>query len=128
MARILAVDDDTDILNLVRNLLSMAGHQVLAAADGPAALAALGDRNAPDLAVLDVSMPPMDGVELAERLQQLPGLEHLPVIFLSAHVQQADVERGLAIGARYMTKPFTANALLHYVEMVMQGRVVSSDW
>lgn len=128
MARILAVDDDPDILDLVRIRLTRAGHQLLTATSGPGALAALENRPCPDLAVLDLGMPEMDGFELAEKLRDLPGAGHLPLIFLTARAQEEDVARGLAMGARYLTKPFMGGALLHFVEMSLQDRAVTADW
>lgn len=128
MARILAVDDDRDILDLVRIRLTRAGHQLLTATSGPAALDALESRPAPDLAVLDLGMPDMDGFELAERLRELPGAGYLPLIFLTARAQEEDVARGLSMGARYLTKPFMGGALLHFVEMSLQDRAVTAGW
>jgi DNA-binding response OmpR family regulator len=128
VARILAVDDDPDILDLVRIRLTRAGHQLLTATSGPDALAALENRPAPDLAVLDLGMPEMDGFELAERLRDLPGAAHLPLIFLTARAQEEDVARGLSMGARYLTKPFMGGALLHFVDMALQDRAVTADW
>ncbi len=128
MARILAVDDDPDILDLVRIRLTRAGHQLLTATSGPGALAALENRPAPDLAVLDLGMPEMDGFELAMKLRELPGAGYLPLIFLTARAQEEDVARGLSMGARYLTKPFMGGALLHFVEMSLQDRAVTADW
>lgn len=128
VARILVVDDDPDILDLVRTRMSMLGHQVLTAGSGPAALASLDGRMTPDLVILDVSMPQMDGFELVDRLRELPDMAYLPVIFLSARVQDVDVERGLAMGARYLTKPFMGGALQRFVELSLQERTVVTEW
>lgn len=128
MARILVVDDDRDILELVRIHLQREGHQVLTATDGPVALRALGLRDVPELAVLDVNMPEMDGFTLAGQLRDQPGCRDLPVIFLSARCAEQDVASGLGMGARYLTKPFMAGALLHFVETALKERQVSADW
>lgn len=119
MARILVVDDDEDIRGLVQARLRAAGHLVVAASSGPEALAVVGERGAPDLAVLDVSMPGMTGFDLLGELRARDGMAELPVIFLSAKVQEEDVEAGRALGATYLTKPFVASALLSAVEKAL---------
>ena len=116
MARVLVVDDDPDILNLVRVKLRARGHQVLGAGSGMEALQVVEERGAPEVAVLDVSMPVMTGLELLQRLRGRDGLGELPAIFLSARVLPEDVEAGRALGATYLTKPFVTSALLDAVE------------
>jgi CheY-like chemotaxis protein len=116
VARVLVVDDDPDILRLVEFRLRKGGHQVRACAGGEEALQLVQERGAPDVAVLDVSMPGMDGFELQRRLRAIDGVKELPVIFLSAKVLPEDVERGRATGATYLTKPFSAVALLAAIE------------
>jgi CheY-like chemotaxis protein len=128
VARILVVDDDRDIQTLIRARLVREGHQVLIASDGPSALAALHGRDLPEVAVLDVGMPMMDGFTLAEKLHEQPGLEDLPIVFLSARVGDQDVQRGLSMGARYLTKPFMAGALIHFVQLALQERPVVTGW
>ena len=128
MARILVVDDDRDIMELVRMHLQREGHKVLTVTDGPAALSALNGREAPDLAILDVSMPTMDGFTLAVALREQPGCESLPIIFLTARTDDQDVRSGLEMGARYLTKPFMSGALLHFVEMSLKERPVGAGW
>jgi CheY-like chemotaxis protein len=116
MARVLVVDDDPDILNLVRVKLRARGHQVLGAGSAMEALQVVEERGAPEVAVLDVSMPVMTGLELLQRLRGRDGLGELPAIFLSARVLPEDVEAGRALGATYLTKPFVTSALLDAVE------------
>jgi two-component system OmpR family response regulator len=128
VARILVVDDDRDILALIRTRLVLEGHQVLTASDGPSALMALQGRDLPEVAVLDIGMPLMDGFTLAGKLRQQHGLEDLPIVFLTARVGEQDVQRGLGMGARYLTKPFMAGALIHFVEMALQDRHVAAGW
>ena len=113
--RVLVVDDDADIRALVARRVRSEGHAVIDVGSGAEALTAVDERGAPDVAVLDVSMPGMDGLELLETLRQKEGLAHLPAIFLSARVQQSDVERGRSMGAVYLTKPFIASALLRAI-------------
>jgi CheY-like chemotaxis protein len=122
MARVLVVDDDADIRNLVQARLRAAGHAVVSAASGPEALAVVDEKGSPEVAVLDVSMPGMSGPELLHELRSRDGMGSLPVIFLSARVQEEDVEGGRALGAVYLTKPFVATALIAAVEKVVPPR------
>ena len=119
MARVLVVDDDPDILALVQRQLQARGHQTLGAANPQDALAVLDGRAAPDVAVLDVTMPRMTGLELAAELRSREGLEGLPVVFLSARVQPEDVAAGRALDATYLTKPFRGAALAAALEKVL---------
>lgn len=112
MAHILVVDDDRDLRGLVDFRLRKAGHHVLSAGAGAESLALVQDRGAPDLAILDVMMPGMSGLELLRELRRIPGLENLPAIFLSARILPEDIAAGRALGATYLTKPFVAPALM----------------
>jgi two-component system phosphate regulon response regulator PhoB len=106
---VLIADDDPDIRMLVRLRLERSGYTVVAASDGREALALAGDC-APDLAILDVSMPHLSGVEVTRALreQQLD----LPVILLTGRAHEADVARGNEAGAdAYVTKPFSRQEL-----------------
>lgn len=118
MSKLLVVDDDPDILALVQLRLQRAGHKVVGAASGAEALAIVAERGAPDLAVLDVSMPGMSGLELLSTLREQQAKD-LPAVFLSARVQPEDIERGRSLGATYLTKPFVASALLNAVERAL---------
>ena len=115
----MVVDDDEDIRNLVQARLRAAGHLVVAARSGPDALAVIDEKGPPEVAVLDVSMPGMTGLDLLQELRRREGMEELPVIFLSAKVQEEDVEAGRSLGAVYLTKPFVASALLDAVEKAL---------
>ena len=104
---VLVADDDPDILNLVMLRLERDGYEVVGAADGERALEQALER-VPDLAVLDVSMPKLDGYEVAQRLRAHEGTKEVPIIFLTARAQKSDVARGLEAGAgHYVTKPFS---------------------
>jgi DNA-binding response OmpR family regulator len=103
---VLCADDDEDILALVALRLTRAGYDVVTASDGAAALATLRERR-PALAVLDVMMPRMGGIEVVETLRANGELDGMKVILLSARVQDADKQRGLNAGAdAYLVKPF----------------------
>ena len=111
MLRVLAVDDDDDLRELIGYRLRKAGHKVLTAASGDEALAIVDERGAPDVAVLDVTLPGMSGFELLPALREREGLGELPAVFLSARVQDHDIAEGRALGATYLTKPFVGRAL-----------------
>jgi DNA-binding response OmpR family regulator len=116
-ASVLVVDDDPDVRALVSTLLGRAGYVVTEALDGRAALKALyGQR--PDLVVLDVNMPEMDGWETLERIR---GLSDVPVVMLSARGEELEKVRALRAGADdYVTKPFGRQELLARVETVLR--------
>jgi DNA-binding response OmpR family regulator len=106
MNRVLVVDDDPMVTRLVRINLEMEDFEVLEAWDGRAALEVL-QGNPPELLLLDIMMPQMDGWELLRRLRSDPELSDLPIILLTARVQDMDVARGWRMGADgYITKPF----------------------
>lgn len=115
MARVLVVEDDPDIRMLVVARVKSAGHAVLAAGDAEEALTLVADKGLPDLAVLDVSLPGMDGLELCTKLREQGNSPDLPVIFLTARVNQEDVDAGTALGGTYLTKPVVTTALLNAI-------------
>jgi len=112
---VLVADDDEDVLLLVRAVLEQAGHEVIVTRDGAEAVdAAL--RHRPDLAVLDISMPELDGLEVLRRLRADATLAEIPVVLLSARVQEDDVQRGYDSGASvYVQKPFSPRELSEQV-------------
>jgi DNA-binding response OmpR family regulator len=108
---ILIADDDEDILELVRLRLSRSGYETVLARNGAEALAAARERK-PDVALLDVSMPAMNGYEVTAALKADPTTKDIPVILLTARAQTADVTKGFDAGADdYITKPFSPQAL-----------------
>jgi DNA-binding response OmpR family regulator len=116
---ILVADDDPDILSLVTLRLERSGYDVLAAGDGEQALRAALEQ-APDLALLDVMMPKLDGYEVTERLRDNEATRHMPVILLTARVQEADIARGVEAGADdYVRKPFSPQELRDRVQAVL---------
>jgi DNA-binding response OmpR family regulator len=108
---LLLVEDDPDIQLVARAALTRAGFTVTAVSNGPAALDAV--RTAPpDVVLLDWMMPEMDGTEVCRRLKADPSSAAIPVIFLTARSQQAEIARGLSLGAAgYIVKPFDALTL-----------------
>jgi DNA-binding response OmpR family regulator len=113
MSCVLVVDDENDIRGLVRELLQRAGHQVAEAPDGNEALKRFYAEK-PDLVILDVQMPGLDGWGVLERIREL---SDVPVIMLTARTDELDKVRGLRAGADdYVTKPFGRQELLARVE------------
>jgi CheY-like chemotaxis protein len=123
VVRILVVDDDPTILRLLQVNLEMEGHEVLTAGDGHEALARLRD-DAPEVVLLDVMMPGLDGWQVCEQVRADPALAATPVVILSARAQQSDLERGVQAGAdAYITKPFDPLELVELVEhLAARGR------
>ena len=116
---VLIADDDPDILNLVSLRLERDGYEVVKAGDGARALEQAFERT-PDLALIDVSMPKLDGYEVAHRLRNHESTREMPIILLTARVQDSDVARGLAAGADdYVTKPFSTADLRARIQVAL---------
>ncbi len=110
--RILVVDDEIYIVHILEFSLTMEGYSVLTASDGEEALRII-EQERPDLVVLDIMMPKLDGYEVCRRLRQDEQFRSLPVILLSAKGRPIDREAGLSAGADdYITKPFSPRKLL----------------
>jgi two-component system, OmpR family, response regulator ChvI len=123
MATIALVDDDRDVLALVATMLESEGYRVVQYADGPTALSGFTTVQ-PDLAILDIRMPQMDGVELLRRLRQK---SDVPVIFLTGRLEETDELLGLRIGADdFIRKPFSQRVLIERVRTLLR-RFRSTD-
>jgi len=119
MTTILVVDDEAPIVDLVRFTLEDGDVRVVEASDGAEALV-LARRIKPDLVLLDVHMPRLDGLELCRQLRREPDFARTPIVMLTAAGQQADRSSGLSAGAdEYLTKPFSPLALLALVEALL---------
>jgi two-component system alkaline phosphatase synthesis response regulator PhoP/two-component system response regulator VicR len=119
--KILAVDDERHIVRLVEVNLQRAGYEVVTAYDGREALEKVKAEN-PDLVVLDVMMPYMDGFEVLKNLKADPATAEIPVIMLTAKAQDADVFRGWQSGVDcYLTKPFNPMELLTFVKRIFDS-------
>jgi len=115
MATVLVVDDEPPILELVRFTLEDEQIRIVEASDGAAALETARTER-PDLILLDVQMPRLNGFEVCRRIRQDPALCHTRIVMLTAADQEADRARGLAAGAdEYLAKPFSPLALLAVV-------------
>jgi two-component system, OmpR family, alkaline phosphatase synthesis response regulator PhoP len=113
--KVLAVDDEPNIIRLIRVNLERAGYEVISAGDGREALKKLAAER-PDLVILDVRMPYMNGLETLKEIRSNPATRALPVIMLTAKAQDQDVFRGYSHGADvYLTKPFNPMELLTFV-------------
>jgi DNA-binding response OmpR family regulator len=122
MARILLAEDEQQIGDMVAFKLANAGHDVLRVVDGEAALAAAA-REHPDVIILDVMMPVLDGFAVLGRLKADPDLSTIPVIMLTARGQEQDVLSGLQGGAAdYIVKPFSLKELLARVDVALRQR------
>lgn len=121
--KILAVDDEKHIVRLVQINLQKEGYDVVTATNGREALEAVAAQT-PDLIVMDVMMPEMDGFAALEKLKENPATATIPVIMLTAKAQDADVFRGWQSGADlYLTKPFNPQELLTFVKRIFESKV-----
>lgn len=116
--RVVVADDDPDILAVLSLNLGIAGYDVLTAADGEEARD-LVLRTLPDLVVLDVNMPRMDGLEVLHVLKNRPQTREIPVVMLTARTTDEDVWQGWDAGADYyITKPFDLEELLRFIDFL----------
>jgi DNA-binding response OmpR family regulator len=116
---VLVAEDDEDILELVAGLLEERGYEIARAADGREALGLISAR-CPDLAVLDVRMPKVDGFEVSRRIRAGGDTRELPVILLSALAREQDVALGFDAGATdYIKKPFSPEELVARIESIL---------
>ncbi|HEU5035040.1 MAG TPA: response regulator [Mycobacteriales bacterium] len=124
--RVLVVDDDDVIRQLITVNLELEGFEVIAASDGQDALDKIKDVK-PVVVTLDVMMPRVDGWEAAARLRQDPDTAHVKVILLSARAQEADIQRGERIGVdAYLTKPFDPDELIETVRRLADSAAESA--
>ena len=122
MARVMAVDDDHVIRGLLEVNLEMEGHEVITAVDGQDALDRVRDER-PDLILLGVMMPNVNGWQVAETLKNDPETRNIPIVFLSARAMEADVRKGTDLGVQaYVTKPFDPIDLMDLVNRLIAER------
>ncbi|MFI7598033.1 response regulator transcription factor [Actinoplanes sp. NPDC049681] len=116
---VLVADDDADIRDLVAFKLEQAGLEVIAVEDGQAAVEQARARR-PALAVLDVSMPGLSGIDVCRMLRAEPATSGMLIIMLTARVQEQDVEGGFSAGADdYVTKPFSPRELVSRIQALL---------
>jgi len=120
--KILAVDDEEDILELLRFNLTKEGFAVLCAASGEEGLKTAHSQR-PDLILLDLMLPGMDGLEVAKRLKKEDATKDIPIIMVTAKGEEADIVTGLEVGAEdYITKPFSRKVLIARVRAVLRRK------
>jgi two-component system, OmpR family, phosphate regulon response regulator PhoB len=118
---VLLAEDDEDVRALAEFVLRREGYEVAAVADGEAALAVAAERT-PAVAVLDVSMPRLDGLETAKALRERPDTRSIPIMLLTARVTEADRERGREAGVdTQLDKPFSPAALAERVKALLSA-------
>ena len=120
MPHILVVDDEPEIVKMVGRILEGRGHRVSTARDGQEALDAV-ERERPDLLIIDLNLPKLDGWEVTRRLRAGATTKDLPIVMMTAAFPTvADADRGLTVGAdEYVVKPFLREVLLHNVERLL---------
>ena len=119
MTKVVIAEDEPDIRDLIRFTLQFAGYEVFAAGNGEEGYE-LAKREKPDLVMMDVRMPKMTGYEACRKIKADPELQHIPVIFLSAKGQDAEIQSGLDAGAEeYLLKPFAPDQLTERVRAVL---------
>lgn len=122
MARILVAEDENDIRDLIAFTLGFAGYDVITAKDGAEAVE-LAEQKKPDLILLDVRMPRLTGYEACKLLKASPATQNIPVVFLSAKGQEAEINQGFQVGASdYLLKPFAPDDLTRRVAELLASR------
>ena len=118
---IMVVDDNPDSLFIVKAILEGIGYDVITANSGQELFSRLEEQE-PDLIILDIMMPQMDGLKVLERLRGTAETSSIPVIILTAKVQYDDVLEGYKLGADYyITKPFTSTQLINGINLILNG-------
>jgi DNA-binding response OmpR family regulator len=117
--RVLVADDEANIVTALDFLLQKSGYEVRTAANGAEALEEI-EQFAPDLVLLDVMMPAINGYEVCQKIRESPVWRNMKVIMLTAKGRDLDVAKGLALGAdAYITKPFATRQLLDQVKQLL---------
>jgi DNA-binding response OmpR family regulator len=120
--RVLVCDDDPVILRLLQVNLELEGYEVIAGRNGEEAVSLAAENN-PDLVILDIMMPRLDGYQACEQIKSNDSTKDIPVVFLSAKAQQSDIDKGKEYGvAAYLTKPFDPNELLSVVDRLLRQK------
>ncbi|PCI31439.1 MAG: response regulator [Flavobacteriaceae bacterium] len=122
MKKILIVDDEPNIVMSLEYLFKKEGFQVFIARDGEEALATIA-KDMPDLVLLDIMMPKVDGYQVIKYLKASEDLKNIKVIFLSAKSKAMDIEKGLSLGAdKYIAKPFSTKKLVKEVKELINTK------
>ena len=118
--KILVVEDEESLLKLESILLTTRGYKVTGASDGLKALTEI-EKEKPDLVLLDIMMPGIDGFEVCRRIKENPATKSIPVVMLTAKKSSADQVKGAEVGAdAYLTKPFKAGRIIEVIEELLK--------
>ncbi len=118
--RILYIEDNPDNRLLIRRVLQVEGYEVIEAVDGQSGMQQAADGK-PDLILMDINLPEIDGYEVTARLKQLPGLSRIPIIAVTANVMKGDREKTLAAGCDgYIQKPIDIDLLPSQIERFLK--------
>lgn len=121
-SRILIIDDEPNIVLSLEFLMKREGYEVAVAGDGEGALRAMAERR-PDLVILDVMMPKLNGFEVCQRIRAEPALRGVRVLMLTAKGRETEMKKGLELGAdAYVTKPFSTKELVAEIRRLLQAR------
>jgi two-component system response regulator MtrA len=124
MARIIYVEDDELMGDIVKEILTNAGHLIGVIGHGTLAFETVAFKK-PELVILDCGLPGMDGIEILQRMRQIPAIYLTPVLMLTARGSRADIDRAMGAGANdYLVKPFEPEELVQRVDAVLR----ENDW
>lgn len=120
--KILVVEDEESLRKLITILLNSKGYDVRAVSNGQAALDALGEEK-PDLVLLNVMLPAVNGFEVCQYIKKTPSTKDIPVVFLAAKMAKEDMARGQQVGAdEYLTKPFKSAQMVETIDRLLNSR------
>ena len=119
MARILVVDDEAGICNVLENILSKEGHEIFTANNGKEAFRRMYNVS-PDLMILDIKMPEMDGNEVCERIEKDPFYSNMPILILSGSIMEDEEKKDIMINKAIMSKPFEIQELLNKIKILLK--------
>jgi len=127
MAHVMVVDDEPEIVKMVQKIMESRGHRVTTAKDGLEAVET-AKRERPDVMILDLNLPKIDGFEVCKRIKSDADTKHIPVVMLTAaYVTVQDAEKGVGAGAdEYVVKPFLREVLVHNVERLLEAAGVKT--
>lgn len=121
MQKILVVDDDPYILMSLEFLMKKGGYEVMIARNGTEALELINNAK-PALILLDIMMPDVDGYAICAYIKQTPALSHIIVVFVSAKTKEADIKKGMELGAaQYISKPFSTRDIMNRVDELLKS-------
>ena len=119
LKKVLVVDDDPYILMSLEFLMKKSGYDVMVARNGTEALV-LVDKQLPDIVLLDIMMPDVDGYQICKHIKKLDKLKHTKVVFMSAKTKETDIQKGYDLGASlYIIKPFSTRELVKKIKELM---------